>query len=141
MRSEKGFSDTFILYNQPISRGWGTGRLHIHEKFTIKKIRVSILILHSSPTPKQPRRWRMWLIIAFLKPFNPSTPVVQVQSIFFLKSTARCEEAMSRVAKNMTLVLGSGCVTQAALVLSHVPLRGKADEDSGSNPGCAMLRL
>ena len=84
----------------------------------------------------------MWLIIAFLQPFNCSTPVVQVQPIFFLISTARCEEAMPSVGdKNMTLVLGSGCVTQAALVLSRVPLRGKADEDSGSNPGCTTLQL
>lgn len=36
--------------------------------------------------------------------------------------------------KNMTLVLGTGLVTQAALVVSRVPLRGKADENSGSNP-------
>ena len=42
-------------------------------------------------------------------------------------------------SKSMTLVLGTGRVTQAALVVSRVPLRGKADEDSGSNPGCATL--
>ena len=38
----------------------------------------------------------------------------------------------------MILVLGTGCVTQAAQVVSRVPLGGKA-EDSGSNPGCTTL--
>lgn len=41
----------------------------------------------------------------------------------------------------MPLALGTGHVTQAALVVSCVPLRGKADEDSGSNAGYATLTL
>lgn len=43
--------------------------------------------------------------------------------------------------KSMPLVLGTERVTQAAWVISCVPLRGKADEDSGSNPGYATLTL
>lgn len=44
--------------------------------------------------------------------------------------------------ENMTLVLGTGRVTQAAQVVSCMPPRGKADEGSGSGPDLErLLRL
>lgn len=78
----------------------------------------------------------MWLIIASLQPVNPRCS----GTTYFLSEISRPlggSDAMG--GKNMTLVLGTECVTQAASLVSCVPLRGKADEDSGSNPGCTTL--
>lgn len=70
---------------------------------------------------------------ATLLHFNP-----RCSGSTYLLSEISCPVWGSEAAgdKNMTLVLGTGRVTQAALVVSRVPQRGKADEDSGSNPGC-----
>lgn len=78
----------------------------------------------------------MRLIIASLQPANPRGS----GTTYFPTEISRPLGGSDATGgKNVTLVLGTGCVTQATSLVSCVPLRGQADEDSGSNPGCTPL--
>ena len=122
-----------ILSSQPVNRE--RGQLCVPENCTVKNKSEhpdSLLC----PPPQQARRRGVWLIIAFLQPFNPGHSGT-TNLLCELSHLVRGSNVAG--GKNTTLVLGTGCVTQAALVISSVPLKGKANDDSGSNPGCTTL--